>query len=75
MKITILLFALFLTGCSTIGKVVDRAADVNDEALLSAEFTICNAASIGSIERRYNTIELLNARKVLCDKSIIVVKP
>ncbi len=75
MKILIMLMVVLLSGCSTIMKVADKAADINDEALISAEFTICSAASVGSIERRYNTTALLKARKTLCEKNILVIKP
>ena len=64
---------LCLTSCSTISKIADKASSINDEALISAEFTICNAASVGSIERRYNTKKLLQARKVICDHEKIVI--
>jgi len=60
---------LALGGCEMLSGLTERAAGINDEALLSAEFTICNAASVGSIQRRYNTTELKEARKVLCDKN------
>lgn len=63
--------ALSVSGCA---QIANKAADINDEALLSAEFTICNAASTGSIQRRYNTQELLKARQTICAKSIEIIK-
>ena len=72
--IVILMTLLTLSGCGSVSDLLDKAADVNDEALLSAEFTICSAASTGAIQRRYSTQELLLARKVICTKSIEVLE-
>lgn len=58
---------LLLPGCAQLGIAVDKAADANDQALIDAEFVICNAASVGAIERRYNSKQLLNAREVICN--------
>lgn len=71
--ITVITISL-LTGCSTIMRVVDTAAQVNDDAIKTAEFTICNAASVGSIERRYNNADLLKARKAICDREVLVIE-
>ena len=65
MKVLVLL--VLLSGCSTLSKVVDKGAEVNDEALIGAEATLCNIASVGAVERRYKTDELRAARKKLCD--------
>ena len=65
MKVFILL--VFLSGCSTLSSVVDKGAELNDKALVSAEGTICTAASVGAVERRYNTDELKESRQVICD--------
>lgn len=48
---SILLFTL--SGCSATVAVVEKGAEINDSALEAAEFTICQAASIGAIQRRY----------------------
>ena len=67
MKTLILLILLTLTsGCGTIEKIVGAAAEINDESLLSAEFTICRAASIGSVIRRYGTTDKAKAWRELC---------
>ena len=47
------LAALLLTGCASLDYAADRAADVSDQALEAGEWTICRAASVGSILRRY----------------------
>jgi uncharacterized protein YceK len=74
-KLILVLAILLTSGCSTIANLANRAAGVNDEALASSEFVICKGASVGSIERRYNTTELLEARKTLCDNVIVLIKP
>jgi uncharacterized protein YceK len=71
----ILISLLTISGCAQISAVIEKGADANDEALASAEFVICSGASTGSIQRRYNTIELLEARKVICDRNIKVIEP
>jgi hypothetical protein len=70
----VLLSTFILSGCSVLYAIADKGADINDETLSSSEFVICSGASVGAIERRYNTKELLEARKIICDKSIIVVE-
>ena len=73
-KIILLIAITLLTGCSSIISAAGKVAEINDEALKSAEFTICNGASVGSVERRYNTSELLKARKVICDREVLIVE-
>lgn len=58
---------LSVSGCSTIQKLTDYAAAANDEAVTSAEFTICNAASVGSIKRKFNTADKVKTWKELCN--------
>jgi hypothetical protein len=69
----ILLILMLCGGCSTVGFIADRASQANDEALKSAEFTICVAASVGAIERRYNTKSLVKARKELCKRDRVII--
>lgn len=58
---------LFLSGCSTLDRMVSAGVEANDNALIAAEFTICKAASIGSIMRRYGVSEdKAKAWKELC---------
>lgn len=71
MKMRELILLVFISGCSTVGLVTDSASKANDEALKSAEFTICFAASVGSIERRYNTKSLAKARRELCNREVL----
>ena len=54
-RICLLIIILFITGCSALSSIIDSAAEASDKILVSAEFTICNAASVGSVVRRYNT--------------------
>lgn len=67
MKIIILILALSATSCAQIGQAVGVGAQANDEALSSAEFVICNAASVGSVKRRYNTQERVDTWQKLCN--------
>lgn len=61
---------LALTSCAALDSFKGKAADFNDESLLSAEFTICKAASIGSVMRRYGgSEEKAKAWKELCKVS------
>lgn len=57
---------LTLSGCATVNRVLDFGAAVNDEAVDSAQFTLCNAASIGSIRREFDTPEKVETWKRLC---------
>ena len=67
LKIIIVSSIFMLSGCSTVGKIASYAAQANDDALTSAEFTICNAASVGSIKRKFNTPEKVEVWKELCN--------
>lgn len=62
----IILVALLTTGCSSFDFGLDKAAEINDEALKAAEFTVCHGASIGSIRRRFNTPELAELWQKMC---------
>lgn len=53
LTIACLLLLLTLPGCAQLGPLVNRGAEANDRAVQAAEFTICNAASVGSIRRAY----------------------
>lgn len=67
MKTLILLLTfLLLPGCSTLSSLLNTASEANDNALLAAEVTICRAASIGSILRRYDSDAKARAWKELC---------
>ena len=57
-----------LSGCSAVAEVADKAADVNDEAVRSAEFMICNGASIGAVRRQYDSPKKVEAWRKLCLK-------
>ena len=65
-KILLVGVLVSLSGCSIIGKLASAAGDASDEALASAEFTICNAATVGSILRRYDTLEEARVWQSLC---------
>ena len=85
MKWIVILLAILLSGCGLTPQgqairqgVATYGAELMDEGLVKAEWFICNAASVGSIQRRYGkTRTLADAWKVLClgdaDADIITV--
>lgn len=58
--------ALSLSSCSVLQPTISKLSFANDAAIEAAELTICQAASIGSIQRRFNTPELAQAWKSFC---------
>lgn len=66
-SLLILLVTLFLFGCATVDQVRGKVAGLYDQALESAETTICNDASVGSVLRRYGrSVERANEWRALC---------
>lgn len=61
------LLVFFLSGCSVLDVIADKGGVVNDEALSTAEFMICNGASVGSIRRHYGTPEKAEVWSKLCN--------
>lgn len=47
--------------------MADKASEINDEALNTAEFTICHGASVGSIRRHYGSPEKSKIWAELCN--------
>lgn len=71
MKASFLFAVGLLAGCAQFterrDEVVQKAADFNDEALVTSEIIVCRGASVGSIIRRYGTNpEVWEAWKKLC---------
>lgn len=62
-----LVAAFLLSGCSTLAPALVKGAELNDDAVNGAKITLCTAASVGAIEREFNTPEKREARKVLCN--------
>ena len=60
-----------LSGCSTISGLLDKAAGANDTAIDGAIFTVCQAASVGSIKRKFNTPELMAKYNVICSQDSV----
>jgi hypothetical protein len=62
-----------LNGCSTLGPAVDQAiagaAKANDEAIRSAEFTLCSGASVGAVRRAYGSPERAKVWQDLCNST------
>ena len=75
MKSAIALLALLaLSGCGTIGNIVQQGAKINDTAAESAEVTICRGISIGAWVRAYGSDpEKAKAWRILCDDKIEVL--
>lgn len=53
-------------GCSTIERIADYGAAANDEAVDTSVFTLCQAASIGSIRRKFDTQDKVETWQNLC---------
>jgi hypothetical protein len=47
--------AMLVAGCGSFGRLQERGAEVADQGLEGGVWTICYAASIGSIRRRFGT--------------------
>jgi uncharacterized protein YceK len=56
------------SGCSSIMRIVNYGAAANTTAVESSIYTLCNAASIGSIRREFDTPEKVEVWKRLCDQ-------
>ena len=64
------LIGLAAPGCTSyVHRAVDRAAEVSDDALNAAEFTICRGASIGSIRRHYGEPSRARIWAALCNST------
>ena len=80
--VSLFLGALFLGGCAAIDTARDviklKGAEIADQVLTDAEWSVCQAASIGSIKRRYGqTVERADTYKDFChgDGRANVVSP
>ncbi len=62
----VIVTALLIGGCAAMSELLGLAGEANDSALVTAEVTICRAASIGSVIRRYDTKEKAEAWAELC---------
>lgn len=66
MNKTLIACAFMLTGCAGVENVIERGAQANDSAVKSAEFVICQGASVGSIRRAYGTEDRAALWRELC---------
>lgn len=64
--VMMVLIVFLMSGCSTVQRIVDFGADANDEAVTSARFVLCDAASVGSIKRSFSTPEEAEIWLELC---------
>ncbi len=70
-KMIAIIIALSLSGCASYqaGKIaiVSKGAELSDEILTTAEWTVCYAASVGSIKRRYGmSVDRANLYREFC---------
>lgn len=71
MKTALLLALILTTGCSltdSLGFVADKGAETNDTAVTVSVFTMCQGASVGAIQRFFDTDKLRSARQEICTK-------
>ena len=66
LKVLLIAAIGLLLGCSGISTVKTKGAEINDEALENALFFVCKGASVGSIRRRFDTIEEAETWLELC---------
>jgi len=66
-QILIAFLTIILTGCVTLNDGIRMAAETNDKAVKTAEFTICYGATIGSIRRSYGSPDRQQVWKDLCN--------
>lgn len=76
MFLVLFTLALLLTGCAGWGGVkagvAGYGAQVADEARISAEWTLCNAISVGAWSRAYGSdYNKAEAWKILCSKTAV----
>ncbi len=57
MKYLILILLLGLGGCTSLTPLLKAGAEINDEAVNAATFTLCYGASVGSIRRSFTLEE------------------
>lgn len=62
----IILISFLLSGCGSLNGIVERGAELNDTAVKSAKFTLCQGASVGSIKREFDTAEEAKLWNELC---------
>ena len=68
--ITVALIGIAAPGCeSLVPRATGRAAEISDEALNAAEFTICRGASIGSIRCHYGEPSRARVWMDLCNST------
>lgn len=66
MKKLLICLIPFVMSCSTIDRLLEKGAEANDAMLKGAEVINCEAASIGSIRRKFNTPELAAMWNAMC---------
>ncbi len=68
-----LVAGLLISGCTSLDRAVVGGAKAADRVLSTAEWTLCEAATRGSLKRRYGiSIERAEAYKEFCDGNTAV---
>lgn len=72
-----LILALVLSGCAELQAAQQQGASVMDAYVAGAEWSLCYAASIGSIRRKYGQSQsLADAYNTLCASATLsVIQP
>ena len=67
-KITGIALLILLGGCATLDRAAVGGAKAADRVLATAEWTLCEVATRGSLKRRYGTsTERAKSYKEFCD--------
>lgn len=67
---------LVISGCAQLQFATQQGAEVADGALAGGAFTICTAATVGSIRRRYgNNPEQMAAWQLFCETELNNLTP
>lgn len=67
MKVSFVVLAVALSGCSYLAPAIQKGSDAYDDVRLGAEFTLCRAISVGAWVRAYGASkEKADAWKALC---------
>jgi hypothetical protein len=74
MKLLLLIGIIFiLPSCDVArvvrGEVAERSAEAADQTLESAEWGMCEGASIGAVKRKYNTPAKFKAYMLACGET------
>ena len=64
-----------LTGCAALDMVKSKGAELSDEMIETSIWNICQAATVGSVRRKFKTPEDIRIYNEMCktmDNSVLV---